>query len=204
MPTKSSYNDLTCPGKRRAREMIFPAFLGIDKVVTLGGPTIADHIRVLRKMNQRGKYFKNISSYEMDRAIFLDQHTQLKTEGINAVKLHFGDILQAEADDNTFMILDFCATIMHFHEHIRKYRGPACFTFALRNGRKKFNDGGEAGLYKRHVIDTFFQLRDETIITEVEFGNNMTIITNTGNYILTTYGDKGTPMIYIACLPKKQ
>lgn len=203
MPTKSSYSDILCPGKRRAREMVFPAFVGLERVVTLGGPTIGEHITNLRRIKQRGKYFKNITSYEMDRDVFLQQKPQLDSLGIKRVNLKFGDILQEPNDNNTFMILDFCRTIESFESHVRKYTGPACFTFALR-GKNKFNDGKEAGMYKKHVIKTFFALRNEQITSEVKFGNSATIVTNKNNYLLTTYNDSGTPMIYIACLPKNQ
>jgi hypothetical protein len=197
MSGKKSYTE--CPRKAFIKQLVYPNYSHLDRVEGLAGPNIVEWVHWMRK-----NHFKRLFSWEHDTKTLTTQALSLKENGIKAVRLRQGDILNAEVRNDTFYELDFCGPMESFIPHIRKFTDNVMFNVTLRPGPKKFNEDGEIGTYKKEAIAMFFRERNEWRIgIPIQISKNVELVETTkGRYIIATYRDTQA-MLTIAKLPKK-
>ena len=167
--------------KREVRDFLFSLFMDmeLDKIVGLAGPNIQDYIDFCKS-----KGFTEFEIYEKDGLVAMHQLIHLKDK----VQLNLKDILNADSNESkTLYDLDYCGTVRHLKEHIAKFKERFIMTFSCRVSLKE-------------TIDTFFGVRNETIIETHPKENpvkHIEYITDAGRYILAVYRDT-TPMCCFA------
>lgn len=178
--TKKTYTDAA--RKHAVREFMF-SYFKFSKIVGLAGPDINEYIKWCRA---RG--FTDFEIFESNPKVVLNQLSKIdKSENIT---LKFDDILKAQVKDNrTFYDLDYCATVRYLTGHIQKFKNNFIMTFSLR------------GVSKKETLDTFFETRNEQIVSKLEIETPIkhTIYkTNkNNNYLYAAYLDT-SPMCCIA------
>jgi hypothetical protein len=166
--TKANYLDAA--KKKAVREFLFSQFT-FNKIVGLPGPNFDECISFYQS-----KGFEDIEVWENTPEVLMQQFMKAK----KAVKLRFGNILEAEPDKaNTLYDLDYCCTILHMKDHLLKFTNNFIMTFSLRAGREL-------------TIKKFFEDRKEQIIKVVDKISPIAhtiFTTQAGKYIFTPYSD---------------
>lgn len=169
--------------KKEVRDFLFSLFadMELQKIVGLAGPDIQDYLSYCKL-----KGFSEFEIYEKNGLVAMHQLIHLKDGNI---QLKLKDVIEAEANEpNTLYDLDFCATVRYLQHHIAKFKERFIMTFCLR-------------VSKEETINTFFSVRQETILEFEEFVSPMrhTLYkTNEGKYIYVPYKDT----ITMCCIAK--
>jgi hypothetical protein len=176
---KLTYKNAT--EKKKVRDFLFSFFIEseLKKVVGLAGPDINDYLSYLES-----KGFNDFVVYENYVPTMIDQLKYIRTR--NKVELKYGNVYDSKNDDNeTFYDLDYCVTIRHMKEHIKKFRKNFIMTFSLRIGESE-------------TISQFFKYRRENIISVTKNYSphhpveHSVYKTTGGEYIYLKYFDTST------------
>ncbi len=169
---KPSYKDAT--QKKQVREFLFSQFadLHLRKIVGLAGPDINDYIEWCKS-----KGYDEFEIWENHTPTLIKQIRELRA---SKVELKYGNILNTSEDrHNVLFDLDYCVTIRHMHDHIKKFKDRFIMTFVRR-------------VKDEETISSFFSTRGESILSKIE---KMTPFLHTiyestgGNYIFVNYRD---------------
>lgn len=165
--TKPTYVDAIA--KKNIREFLFSHYK-FNKIIGLAGPDINHYVSWCKS-----KGFTDIEIWEESPDILMYQMINAQ----HAVNIKLGNILNAELKNNVLYDLDYCVTIKHMGEHIKKFAKNFIMTFSLRAGID-------------FTIKKFFSDRRETIIKAIEKLSpikHTIFITDNGKYIYTPYCD---------------
>lgn len=166
--TKSTYLD--AERKHAVREFLF-SYFQFNTIVGLAGPDINDYIKWCKS-----KGYDTFEIWEIEPAVAMKQLCEVK----HPISYKFGDILNAVPTENALIDLDYCVSVRHMKDHIKKFVNNFIMTFSTRIGVKE-------------TIKRFFQYRGEKIISEYEFDGpglqNIVFNTKLGRYLFITYFD---------------
>lgn len=148
---KTTYEN--CTNKHIVRKFIFEFYLNkyyYENVIGLPGPDINNYIKFCK---ERG--FINLELYEILSEVLYKQLYTLNIKEGN-ITLSRADIIQAIPNrGGTLYDLDFCRSIRHMSEYLKKFNENFIMTFSLRIGIQE-------------TINTFFNIKQEKIInTEI-------------------------------------
>ena len=136
--------------KKQVREFMFSLFAKqlFRKIVGLPGPDIMNSISFYES-----KGYDLFEFHEMDIDTVMKQLTEIKTPNTT---LTYGNILNADASRKDVVYdLDYCVTVRHMKEHIKKFTHNFIMTFSRRIGNEE-------------TIDEFFQATKEKIVSVVK------------------------------------
>jgi uncharacterized protein YdhG (YjbR/CyaY superfamily) len=179
MATKVTYKHAS--KKKQVREFLF-SFFNQKNIVGLAGPDVEDYISWCKDHGM-----ENIEMWENDHNVMIHQLMNMPKDAKAVYK--FGDIMNANSNEDTLYDLDYCTTVVSVHKHLARFKNEKfIMTFCIRKvGEDK-------------TIEEFFYGRREKIISSVEKSspmNHKVIKTIFGEYITVTYFDT-TPMMCIA------
>ena len=169
---KMSYKDAT--KKKEVREFLFSLFadLQLRKIVGLAGPDINDYLKFCKS-----KGYEEFEIWENHVPTLMKQIRELRT---SKVELKYGNILNASEDRHNILFdLDYCVTVRHMNDHIKKFKDKFIMTFARR-------------VKDEETISSFFSIRGETILSKLDRVTPLlhTIYESTGGkYIFINYRD---------------
>ena len=147
MATKITYQDAN--EKKEVREFLFSLFAKrhFSKIVGLAGPDINDYISYCKKWG-----YNEFEIFETDINVLMKQMMEVKKA--NAL-LKYGNILDADADRTDVLYdLDYCVTVRHMKEHIKKFTNNFIMTFSRRIGNEE-------------TVKQFFKAKKEKIVSIV-------------------------------------
>jgi len=136
--------------KKQVREFMFSLFAKqyFRKIVGLPGPDINNSISFYKS-----KGYDFYEFFEMDIDTVMKQLTEIKTPNTT---LTYGNIIDADASKKDVVYdLDYCVTVRHMAEHIKKFTHNFIMTFSRRIGNEE-------------TIDEFFQATKEKIVSIVK------------------------------------
>lgn len=169
---KMSYRDAA--QKKQVREFLFSCFddLHLKKIVGLAGPDINDYLKFCKS-----KGYKEFEIWENHGPTLIKQLKELRS---SRIQLKYGDILSTSEDGHDVLFdLDYCVTVRHMKDHIKKFKNRFIMTFARR-------------IKDDETINSFFSTRQETILSKVHKKTPLfhTIYKTTGGkYIFINYRD---------------
>jgi len=169
---KMSYKEAT--KKKEVREFLFSLFadLQLRKIVGLAGPDINDYLKFCKS-----KGYEEFEIWENHVPTLMKQIRELRT---SKVELKYGNILNTSEDRHNILFdLDYCVTVRHMHDHIKKFKDKFIMTFARR-------------VKDEETISSFFSIRGETILSKLDRVTPLlhTIYKSTGGkYIFINYRD---------------
>jgi hypothetical protein len=101
----------------------------------------------------KSKGYDFFELYEMDMDTLMKQMSEIKSTDTT---LSYGDILNADASRKDVVYdLDYCVTVRHMAEHIKKFTHNFIMTFSRRIGNEE-------------TIDEFFQATKEKVVSIVK------------------------------------
>jgi len=136
--------------KKQVREFLFSLFAKhhFRKIVGLPGPDIMSYISFCKS-----KGYDFFELYEMDMDTLMKQMTEIKSPNTT---LSYGNILNADGDRKDVVYdLDYCVTVRHMAEHIKKFTHNFIMTFSRRIGNEE-------------TINEFFQATKEKVVSIVK------------------------------------
>lgn len=151
-------------------------------IIGLAGPDLVDYVTFCKD-----KHYKDISIWEYDKSVMVNQLPLLKKVGRGTkINYHYGDILSAPVQENTFYDLDFCSSIVSLKTHIEKFRKNFAITVSEMM-QKQYSS-----------LDIFLKYRKETLSEKVVVNDReLLITTNEGNkFAIYSYCDS-SPMLII-------
>ena len=169
---KLSYKDAT--QKKQVREFLFSQFadLHLKKIVGLAGPDINDYINWCKS-----KGYNEFEIWENHTPTLIKQIREIRS---SKVELKYGNILDTSEDrHNVLFDLDYCVTIRHMHDHIKKFKDRFIMTLVRR-------------VKDEETISSFFSTRGESILWKLDKKEPLlhTIYKSTGGkYIFINYRD---------------
>jgi hypothetical protein len=179
MSLRDTYLGEVGRNKREVRDFLFFKMpRGCNKVIGLAGPDIQECLN-----NYKRKGYTGMEIWERNKPTLLLQLSKIKG---HPIKLVFGDIFNATPNlPKTVYDLDYCVTIKHMTEHIRKFMDGNCImTFSLRCF-KSLDEGTQ-------MINLFVKARREKLVKTVNYEEKLpykVVHTNKGKYIFITYTD---------------
>ena len=156
---KQSYK--TSINKKQVREFLFSQFadLHLKKIVGLAGPDINDYIKFCKS-----KGYDEFEIWENHTPTLIKQLRELRA---SKVEFKYGNILNTSEDrHNVLFDLDYCVTIRHMHDHIKKFKDRFIMTFARRiTDAETFSTFFKARKEKLKSALTLFSPLEHTILT---------------------------------------